>query len=571
MPAFPIQHPRRQSAARLAALVVLVVCASALLLVPTASAADFTWSGGGGSGADAWSNTANWVGGSAPAASSSIGNLTFPMLAGPSVSHNDLSGLSVNHLSINDSNAYAINGEGFALGGGGLEVAEPLSGAHDVEIYAPIDLVGDQTWDLSGGGEGSGQTVTTLGALSGDTSSLAVNLQTADAGFSLGRTDTTPDNELGNVTVVGVSSKTDNFFLESALNVTDGNTLTVENVSFGIGTHGSSGPVVGINAALELAGSIGALTSTSSHLHVPGVLRLPSASFDSGSAVEFGIGGPGIEAGSDFTQLNATGSVSLGGSTLELNGLGATIQFGTCAPPTGQVYTIVSTTGTISGTFGNAPNGGVISASECLNLGPHGEVISDAKPSFRINYNTTSSPETVTATATEEAPSTGGGESSGGGGTGGSSGTSSSSTGGSSTSSSGGSTATATISSAQLTASLVGQLIPTGKATTIAALLKAGGLTMPFTALEAGTLVVEWYAVPAGSTLAKHSEAKPVLVASGQMTFSAAGTRKITIRLTAAGRKLLKHSKRIRLEAKGVFRSSNAVGVATTKSFRLSK
>jgi hypothetical protein len=76
---------------------------------------------------------------------------------------------------------------------------------------------------------------------------------------------------------------------------------------------------------------------------------------------------------------------------------------------------------------------------------------------------------------------------------------------------------------------------------------------MQFTALEAGTLVVQWYQVPAGAKLAKHSAPKPVLVASGQMTFSGASAGKVKIRLTAAGRKLLKNAKRLKLEAKGVF------------------
>lgn len=59
-------------------------------LAPPANAADFTWSGKGPS--TAWSQNGNWLGGSAPAASSSIGTLTFPSLPSFMNSENDLAG-----------------------------------------------------------------------------------------------------------------------------------------------------------------------------------------------------------------------------------------------------------------------------------------------------------------------------------------------------------------------------------------------------------------------------------------------------------------------------------------------
>ena len=82
-------------------------------------------------------------------------------------------------------------------------------------------------------------------------------------------------------------------------------------------------------------------------------------------------------------------------------------------------------------------------------------------------------------------------------------------------------------------------------------MLKSGGLKMSFKALEAGALSVQWYEVPAGAKLARKVKAKPVLVASGQMTFSVAGTKTLSIGLTAAGRKLFKHAKSLRLTVKG--------------------
>ena len=130
---------------------------------------------------------------------------------------------------------------------------------------------------------------------------------------------------------------------------------------------------------------------------------------------------------------------------------------------------------------------------------------------------------------------------------------------------------TATISKAQIAALLGQQLVPSGRAATIGALLKAGGLTMPFTALEAGRLVVDWYAVPTGAKLAKYSKAKPVLVASGQMTFSGAKTGKVKVKLTEAGRPLLRHTNRIKLQATGTFMPTGGTEVGATRGLSITR
>jgi hypothetical protein len=121
------------------------------------------------------------------------------------------------------------------------------------------------------------------------------------------------------------------------------------------------------------------------------------------------------------------------------------------------------------------------------------------------------------------------------------------------------------ISGAQIVTSLAHQLMPSGKAAKIGALLKSGGVTMPFTALEAGTLSVQWYLVPAGAKLAKHTKAKPVLVASGKLTFPAAETGKLKIKLTAAGEILLRRAKRLKLVERGMFTPKGGLAVSTTQ------
>jgi hypothetical protein len=128
------------------------------------------------------------------------------------------------------------------------------------------------------------------------------------------------------------------------------------------------------------------------------------------------------------------------------------------------------------------------------------------------------------------------------------------------------STPVATISAAQIAASLARQLVPSGKAAKFGALLKGGGLTMSFTALEAGSISVQWYELPDGAKSAKKVKAKPVLVASGQASFAGAGTSKVKIRLTATGKKLLKRSEKVAVMVKGAFVPTAGAVVTTSRS-----
>ncbi len=146
-----------------------------------------------------------------------------------------------------------------------------------------------------------------------------------------------------------------------------------------------------------------------------------------------------------------------------------------------------------------------------------------------------------------------------GGGTGGSGGGTGGGSGG------GGSTA---VTPQQILALLVPDTASSTKAQ-IGALLKSGGVTFSFKAPEAGTALVAWYQVPPGAHLA--SKRKPVLVATGRLAFPSAGTRKLRLTLTAAGKKLLRHAKRIKLSAKSTFTPSGGAGVSTVRAFTLKR
>jgi hypothetical protein len=126
----------------------------------------------------------------------------------------------------------------------------------------------------------------------------------------------------------------------------------------------------------------------------------------------------------------------------------------------------------------------------------------------------------------------------------------------------------APITTAQLVAVLKQQLTPHGTAASLHSLLKHGGLVMPFTAPEAGTLSVGWYLVPKGARLAKHP--KPVLVASGRLSVAAATPGQLKLRLTAAGKRQLKHAKRVKLVARATLVPSGGTAVVAIKPFGMS-
>jgi hypothetical protein len=638
---------------------VLLVCSFWLLCSGSALAADYTWSGGGSS--SSWSEGANWLGNLAPSNGASIETLSFPVRPALTSSENNVTGLSVNALRIDDSHGYGIGGEQLTLGSGGLSVSASEGHEAHLILSTPITLGGDETWNISGppirlGAGEVGQSVSLYGTLFGESSNLTINLN-GELALVLGiDVPEAPvlDDELGTITINGEETGNDLVIAAASLNASDGHSLMLHRVNYEGST--ATGPIVANEAALTLSGdSIGPVTATSSRLYPEGSLSLPSLSLDAASILEPVIKAHGSVAGTDYDQVTSTGSISLGGAQLRLiepyEGEGCPLP-----PPVGQVYTLISTSGSLSGTFGNVPAGGTFVAY-CLAAELFGGV-NRAYP-YRISYNTAGLTKTVTATALPAVPmayaeepqppgitgtvvegqslslthggwannpssyadqwercnSTGGGcgviagatgltytltsadvgstirvqeiasNSEGSSGPvlsnatavvqaapsgGGSSGSSSTSTSTSTTTSTGSGrepSTIATISSAQIAAALGQQLVPSGKAATIRALLKNDGLTMSFRALEAGTLVVGWYEVPGAAKLAKHGKAMPVLVASGQMTFVAAGTGKVKIRLTVAGRRLLKGTRELRLTTKGTFRSAGSVAVTAMREF----
>jgi hypothetical protein len=119
-------------------------------------------------------------------------------------------------------------------------------------------------------------------------------------------------------------------------------------------------------------------------------------------------------------------------------------------------------------------------------------------------------------------------------------------------------------STAQIKGLLLSILAPAGKNAKIKALLAHGGYAFSFDALSPGQLVISWYLVPKGAHL---TTARAILVARGRVSFTAAGTARITVGLSVGGKSMLKHAKELKLVAQGSFTPSGQDAVSATKSF----
>ena len=371
-----------------AAALVLAACGSALAAT-SAAASDFTWSGAAPVGTSNWSDATNWGGG---APSGAVGTLTFPPLASAActssqatgtcyTSKNDISGLSANHLSVTGTGGqgYSITGDGITLGAGGITATTATAQGGSAALSLPIALGATQTWTLSGSANAGGLNLFVDGDLSGSGANLTADLSDG-GGLGLFGND-----EVGNVAIDGASAA-NNFtngyvVLGGSLNATDSKTVTATHVDLGADSEPPGAQV-----------SVGALTTVDSFVSVHAPLSAVGAAFDSASTVQFAISGSGTTAGTDYGQLTSSGTVALGGATLSI---ASTSINGPppCQYPVGRVYTLISTTGTLTGAFANAANGGIV--ADAANNGIPG----CAQPVFyRIGYNEIGPTKTVTAT-----------------------------------------------------------------------------------------------------------------------------------------------------------------------------
>jgi hypothetical protein len=386
---------RRGRGKALAALVLsaLAFACASLAAAPGAMASctgSCTWTGetaGESGGSLNWSSATNWSGGEGPGGAPN-GTLTFPALtACPSgdacyAGTNDLTGLSADGMVIDDRSPYRLEGNAITLGSGGIVTTAVGSATSSPFLNLPITLGADQTWRIDGGtGEFPGRLVL-QSPVTGAGSTLGIEL----SHFTI--LNLAGDNEVGAVTVTGDGTGGSLGFADpgtSSLNATDGNPVSVTDADVYTFYGLSLGPLTFDEGTLQL----GAETATPK-VSVAGPATLGQTS----GALVMGIAPAASPTpGTDYSQLSATGDVSLGNSSL---GLFESTSLGACTPLTlGVVYTLVqSTGGTVSGRFAGAPDGSF------LPVGCGGG--EGGGPMVRIDYH----PASVVATVVESTTTT---------------------------------------------------------------------------------------------------------------------------------------------------------------------
>lgn len=385
------------------ALGVLVVGSFSLALAPVTSAAasSFTWAGGSAGRTESaahWSAGTNWEGDTPPTTSQTIETLTFPHLTNSEcmskpetdtcyLTLNNISGLAVGSIQLDDADNYLLAGEKITLGSGGL-TATPTSGTGFAGSFMemPIELGSSQKWSIANrsGGEIEENGLLLGREVTGEGSELTVELTNGPALVLENST------EVGPVTIEGPNTSgehIDNGLVlleEGELNSGNRHSVDLRNVYFA-GT-----------------GAVGALTTNNATLDVgnatapAGGLEASSVTLDSTSAVIFGIMGNGATAQIDYSQMVSAGPVDLAGPIVVV--VGKPSENAPCPVLSpGQKYTFVSTGGTLSDTFSNALEGGPE-----IQIG-FAKGCSHPSQTMRISYNRSGGTETVTGTVEAQA------------------------------------------------------------------------------------------------------------------------------------------------------------------------
>jgi hypothetical protein len=372
------------------ALCALVVVLSLLILPSSAEAAapPFVWSGEEAAGSSSWSSLSNWIGGVGPSFSEPV-TLEFPQLmrkectsTPPSdtcyESDNDIGDLDVESLRIDDGDEYELKGSEITLGASGITAAPAAgtSGAAGDVIGLPIVLDASQAWSVAGrSGEPTGENgVALTGGITGSRQALTVDLSNSPL-FGLEGT-----TEVGPLSIDG-----------SQPGLAGGLVLWVGKLN-----AANDGSVSLHDIAFEGAGTVGALHASATSVTPIGQIETASAAFDSASSLVLQIVGEGMNAGTDYSQLTSHGAIELGGSSLSI--LTPTSTKDPCPTvPLGNIYTLVSTTGTLSGSFGNAPEHKDIPIeypTGCTKLPRY----------LEVEYHESGTPQTVTAKVVEFNP-----------------------------------------------------------------------------------------------------------------------------------------------------------------------
>jgi hypothetical protein len=349
-----------------AILVVTLGWAPSVAVAPAAATAptDLTWTGANpiddsGPG-DLWSQ-GNWTG-SPPVSDESLGSVTFPSLGSCSVgvescyqSNNDVGGLVADALSVDDTDSYSIGGGSIGLGSGGLTAAPGgavVVGLGTADVGVPLVLAANQSWSLTGNGSADDSGVFLQGGVTGDRYTVDAHLAGA-VGVSLGDIETGAFTATGATsTDTGLNAADNGVIYPTSLNATDRHPVTVNDVDLQAysptGTSVGLGPLTASGALVE----IGRGSTPDTIVSVSGAVALGA-----GTVTQFRVDQSGSIPSTDYAQLKATGNVSLGGSLSFWQG-----GSGSCVG-VGSAETLITTTGTVSGQFTNAPSGAIVPLS----------------------------------------------------------------------------------------------------------------------------------------------------------------------------------------------------------------
>jgi hypothetical protein len=366
--------------------ILLGILAAALVLLcapAVALALDFGWTGGAARNPeeDNWSNPANWEG-AVPAGS--VGRLTFAALPEPPcgpqpgevvacyLSKNDISGLAVNAISIDDGVPYLLSGNPIMLGNGGLTAAPSASDPRRMavpQLELPIVLTAPQTWSIGGS---HGQQLGVDASVSGESESLGIHF--SDSGFL----NLSSDVEVGRISISGAGKFAGGLSLAAppgskhpaSLNGADRRPVDVKGAGLSAFGPGSTiGPLTVSRGPLQV-GQGGPPNGT---LTVAGPLTLGSD-----ASLSLYINSSGTIPGTDFSQIRVAGKASLNGAHLRLGG-GSSHRGGRACTGlrAGTIYPLIKTAGGLSGRFHGIPDGAAIPLEYCS--GP-------VAPSVKIDY-----------------------------------------------------------------------------------------------------------------------------------------------------------------------------------------
>ncbi|HWE10859.1 MAG TPA: Ig-like domain repeat protein [Solirubrobacteraceae bacterium] len=357
----------------------------ATMALPAAAAqANAVWTGAGTT--SEWSNATNWSG-APPAANRSAGTLTFPTLTGCAApktcytSHNGLTGVSATGLVLgNTSNQYRIlqtNSPALTVGTGGVSDT-PGGGTGDV-IYDPLALSEAQTWIVGSTINGYNSLTVLGGITSPSTAPVSVSTPRGDL-FLDSNMEVGPvtSNGPGTLHIGGAPGSGH----PGSVNGTNGQPLTITGGTLIPNPSSTSGPLT-MNSGTTLLLGTNTTNTGATTLDVNGAATLSSS-----TTTKTFIDDNGSTAGTSFSQLSASGSITLGGKLV----LGQGKSNGSCvALNIGDVAALVTTTGTLSGTFSNAPEGTILTmAASCQST----------LPKLQIHYTGNSVSATVVGSAT---------------------------------------------------------------------------------------------------------------------------------------------------------------------------